>query len=140
MDLTILCGVQYSHTVQRTVLGAVQYMSDLDEQLSKLRLELRRGILVLAVLSQMDTARYGYSLVQQLAALGLEVEEGTLYPLLRRLEEQGLLESEWEVGESRPRKYYHISPEGQAVLKALSGEWFETVAVMERILRGEQHE
>ena len=115
-------------------------MTDTEEQLSKLRLELRRGIVVLAVLSQMDTARYGYSLIQQLAEQGLDIEEGTLYPLLRRLEQQGLLESEWEVSETRPRKYYRISPLGREVLTALSAEWFETVAVMRAILQGGNHE
>jgi len=115
-------------------------MTDTEEQLSKLRLELRRGIVVLAVLSQMDTARYGYSLIQQLAEQGLDIEEGTLYPLLRRLEQQGLLESEWEVSETRPRKYYRISPLGREVLTALSAEWFETVAVMRAILQGGNHD
>lgn len=110
-----------------------------DEQLGKLRLELRRGIVVLAVLSQMDTARYGYSLIQQLAEQGLEIEEGTLYPLLRRLEQQGLLESEWETSEPRPRKYYRISPLGREVLAALSAEWFATVEVMRAILQRGNH-
>lgn len=114
-------------------------MTDTDDQISKLRLELRRGIVVLAVLSQMDTARYGYSLIQELAKQGLDIEEGTLYPLLRRLEQQGLLESEWEVSETRPRKYYRISPFGREVLSALSTEWFETVEVMRRILQGDNH-
>jgi PadR family transcriptional regulator, regulatory protein PadR len=115
-------------------------MTDAGEHLNQLRLELRRGIVVLAVLSQMDTARYGYSLIQRLAEKGLDIEEGTLYPLLRRLEKQGLLESEWEVGEARPRKYYRISATGRDVLDTLRGEWFETVAVMNRILQeGEQH-
>jgi PadR family transcriptional regulator, regulatory protein PadR len=115
-------------------------MTDTDDQISKLRLELRRGIVVLAVLSQMDTARYGYSLIQQLAEQGLDIEEGTLYPLLRRLEQQGLLESEWETSETRPRKYYRISPLGNEVLTALRTEWFETVAVMQAILGGGNHE
>ena len=114
-------------------------MTDTGEQLTQLRLELRRGIVVLAVLSQMDTARYGYSLIQRLAEQGLDIEEGTLYPLLRRLEKQGLLESEWEVGEVRPRKYYRISPLGREVLTDLRAEWFETVKVMRRILQGDNH-
>ena len=114
-------------------------MTDANEQINKLRLELRRGIVVLAVLSQMDTARYGYSLIQRLAEMGLEVEEGTLYPLLRRLEKQGLLESEWEVTESRPRKYYKISENGQNVLETLRAEWLETVEVMRGILDGDNH-
>jgi PadR family transcriptional regulator PadR len=115
-------------------------MTEIDEQLNQLRLELRRGIVVLAVLSQMDTARYGYSLIQRLAEQGLDIEEGTLYPLLRRLEKQGLLESEWEVGEARPRKYYRISPLGREVLTTLSAEWFETVEMMSHILKGEKHD
>ena len=112
---------------------------DLDEQFDNLRLELRRGVVVLAVLSQMDTARYGYSLIQRLAERGLDVEEGTLYPLLRRLEKQGLLESEWEIGEARPRKYYRISPLGRKVLVALITEWNDTVEVMHLILYGEKN-
>jgi DNA-binding PadR family transcriptional regulator len=115
-------------------------MAEIDDQLDKLRLELRRGIVVLAVLSQMDTARYGYSLIQQLAGQGLDIEEGTLYPLLRRLEQQGLLESEWEVGEARPRKYYRISPAGRDVLTTLTAEWDQTVTVMQRILKGSSHD
>ncbi len=115
-------------------------MTEIDEQLNKLRLELRRGIVVLAVLSQTNTARYGYSLIQRLSEQGLDIEEGTLYPLLRRLEEQGLLESEWEVGESRPRKYYHISPAGREVLSILSAEWFAMADVMRGILRGDNHD
>lgn len=111
-------------------------MAESSEPINQLRLELRRGIVVLAVLSQMDTARYGYSLIQRLAERGLDVEEGTLYPLLRRLEKQGLLQSEWEVGEARPRKYYRISPMGREVLDALSAEWWETVEMMRRILEG----
>jgi DNA-binding PadR family transcriptional regulator len=115
-------------------------MPDSGEHVSKVRLELRRGVVVLAVLSQMDTARYGYSLIQQLAEQGLDIEEGTLYPLLRRLEQQGLLESEWEVSETRPRKYYRISLLGREVLAALSAEWFATVEVMRAILQEVKHE
>lgn len=115
-------------------------MSEIDEHINKLRLELRRGIVVLAVLSQMDVASYGYNLIQRLTELGLPIEEGTLYPLLRRLEKDGLLKSEWDVGEARPRKYYKISPLGQDVLNKLSAEWFETVDIMRRILSGGNHE
>lgn len=112
-------------------------MTEIAEHLTALRLELRRGIVVLAVLSQMASAQYGYSLIQRLAERGLDIEEGTLYPLLRRLEKQGLLESEWDTTDSRPRKYYRISPQGRDVLAALVTEWNETVAVMQAILRGE---
>lgn len=105
-----------------------------NEQIDKLRLELRRGILVLAVLAQLDTAQYGYSLIQHLAERGLDIEEGTLYPLLRRLEQQTLLESDWDTSEARPRKYYRISQAGRDVLSTLTAEWMEMVAVMHRIL------
>jgi DNA-binding PadR family transcriptional regulator len=115
-------------------------MTETSEHLHQLRLELRRGIVVLAVLSQMDTARYGYSLIQGLGEQGLDIEEGTLYPLLRRLEKQGLLESEWEVGESHPRKYYRISAMGREVVTALRAEWLTTVEIMQGILQGEHDE
>lgn len=115
-------------------------MTDVDDPITNLRLELRRGIVVLAVLSQLQSPQYGYSLVQRLAERGLEVEEGTLYPLLRRLEKQGLLASEWDVNEARPRKYYRISPQGRKVLDTLTSDWFETVDVMHKLLYGEKHE
>lgn len=115
-------------------------MSDTGDFIQNLRLELRRGMVVLAVLSQMDTARYGYNLIQRLAEQGLDIEEGTLYPLLRRLEKQGLLASEWEVGATRPRKYYRISPTGEAVLAALLEEWHHTLTVMRGILGDNNHE
>jgi PadR family transcriptional regulator, regulatory protein PadR len=112
-------------------------MADTQEHVEQLRLELRRGIVVLAVLSLLDSASYGYSLIQRLATLGLIIEEGTLYPLLRRLEKQGLLHSEWDTSESRPRKYYRISDDGKKVLTALQAEWQETVTVMEKIVKGD---
>lgn len=115
-------------------------MTDTDEHIEQLRLELRRGIVVLAVLNLLVSASYGYNLIQRLASLGLDVEEGTLYPLLRRLEKQGLLRSEWDTSESRPRKYYQISEAGQAVLVALRSEWQTTVTVMNRILDEGHHE
>ncbi|MBL8165749.1 MAG: helix-turn-helix transcriptional regulator [Anaerolineae bacterium] len=115
-------------------------MAEPNDQINQLRQELRRGIVVLAVLSQLDTARYGYGLIQRLAEMGLEIEEGTLYPLLRRLEQQGLLESVWDTSETRPRKYYQISTTGRDVLTTLRAEWLETVTVMRRLLEGDKHD
>ncbi len=115
-------------------------MTEATEVVSQLQQELRRGVVVLAVLSQMDIASYGYSLIQRLAERGLEIEEGTLYPLMRRLEKQGLLASEWDTSEARPRKYYRLSDLGREVLAQLSAEWFATAAVMRRLLDGETHE
>jgi DNA-binding PadR family transcriptional regulator len=91
-------------------------------------------VIVLAALSQLGTEQYGYSLLKQLADLGLEVDQGTLYPLLRRLEAQGLLESAWKIEESRPRRYYVISPEGRKILPKLKKEWAGIVATMSRML------
>ncbi|MBN1669115.1 MAG: helix-turn-helix transcriptional regulator [Anaerolineales bacterium] len=105
-----------------------------DPNLEKLVLELRRGLITLAVLSQLDEEEYGYSLMQRLEGRGLLVEQGTLYPLLRRLEDQGLLESDWRVEEARPRRYYRISSQGRALLPALKAEWQAMVAMMESML------
>jgi len=102
----------------------------------KLTQELRRGILVLAALSQLTEEKYGYALMNSLAEKGLDIEQGTLYPLLRRLESQGLLQSEWNVEGSRPRRYYVISPEGTQTLQDLAGEWREITEVLERLLAG----
>ena len=104
-----------------------------DPNLDKAVLELRRGVITLAVLSQLDEEQYGYSLIQLLSEKGLHVEQGTLYPLLRRLEDQGLLESTWNVEGSRPRRYYIISRKGKELLPALKSEWDGLVQAMERI-------
>jgi PadR family transcriptional regulator PadR len=104
------------------------------EAIDSLTSELRRGTLVLSVLSQLHTKQYGYSLRQSLAEKGLDIDQGTLYPLLRRLEEQGLLDSEWSVTESRPRRYYVINDNGKDILAALENEWLFLVRVMETLL------
>lgn len=104
------------------------------ESLENVVLELRRGVIVLAALSQLGSPEYGYSLLKKLADLGLEVDQGTLYPLLRRLEAQGLLESVWKLEEARPRRYYVISAEGKKLLPKLKKEWNGIVAVMDKML------
>lgn len=96
--------------------------------------ELRRGVIVLAVLSQLHEEQYGYSLMKLLSDQGLEVDQGTLYPLLRRLESQGLLSSDWNTEGSRPRRYYVVSPSGQEVLPRLKEEWNNIVSMMEKML------
>ncbi|MBM4426560.1 MAG: PadR family transcriptional regulator [Chloroflexi bacterium] len=104
------------------------------ESFENVVLELRRGVIVLAALSQLETEEYGYSLLKKLAELGLEVDQGTLYPLLRRLETQGVLESVWKLEESRPRRYYVISAEGKKLLPKLKKEWAGIVSVMDKML------
>ena len=103
--------------------------------------ELRRGLVVLMVLSQCEELQYGYSLKQRLGEAGLEVSEGTLYPLLRRLEAQGLLESRWEVvDDQRPRRYYLLSVVGKATLGQLVDEWKSLVATLARLGIGKEAE
>ncbi len=109
---------------------------ELHELHAKLTQELRRGILVLATLSQLKEAKYGYALINNLAERGLDIEQGTLYPLLRRLESQGLLQSEWNVEGSRPRRYYKINPAGLSLLELLKTEWRDLTTVMEVLLDG----
>jgi PadR family transcriptional regulator PadR len=105
---------------------------------ANLDVELRRGALVLAVLSQLRTAQYGYSLRQALARLGMPVEEGTLYPLLRRLEEQELLASNWKIEDGPPRRYYKLSTKGARLYADLTANWRSLVATMDRLLDGRE--
>lgn len=104
------------------------------ELFESMRLELRRGSLVLAVLARLREERYGYTLRQALAGDGLEMEESTLYPLLRRLESQGLLSSEWREEEKRKKRFYRLSPLGERVLAALAEEWRGINASLDKIL------
>jgi PadR family transcriptional regulator, regulatory protein PadR len=98
-----------------------------------LRLELRRGCLTLAVLSQLRTERYGYTLRKALEDAGLDIDEGTLYPLLRRLESQGLLHSEWREENKRRKRFYRLSPPGETILIQLTDELHRINASLDRI-------
>ena len=99
-----------------------------------LRLELRRGCLILAVMAELRTERYGYTLRKALAGQGLEIDEGTLYPLLRRLESQSLLVSEWREEEKRNKRFYSLSADGKVVLEQLKAEWKSLNTSLEGIL------
>jgi PadR family transcriptional regulator, regulatory protein PadR len=98
-------------------------------------MELRRGALVLGVLTQLRREEYGYSLKKLLAARGLDIEEGTLYPLLRRLEGQGLLQSTWRLEDGRPRRYYRIAPDGERFRDELTTEWKQLARVIDGLIR-----
>jgi|SRR5690554_499986 len=97
----------------------------MDQILNNLIAELKRGTLILFVLSALTEHQYGYSLLSQLESQNISIEAGTLYPLLRRLEEQGLLESTWDTTDSRPRKYYKINQDGKHILDKLKKEWLD---------------
>jgi PadR family transcriptional regulator, regulatory protein PadR len=88
----------------------------------------------MAVLAQLRTEHYGYTLKTELADRGMDIDEGTLYPLLRRLESQGLLVSEWREEDRRNKRFYRLSPEGRRVLKELLGEWQQINAAVSHIV------
>lgn len=111
-----------------------------DTEHAKFEQDLRKGALVLAVLSQVRTAQYGYSLRQALVERGMPIEEGTLYPLLRRLEAQGLLESQWQAESGPPRRYYTLSERGTTLFRDLSASWGSLASVMDRLLEGTSNE
>ena len=105
------------------------------ELFENLKLELRRGCLTLAVLTQLRSERYGYTLRKALADDGLEIDEGTLYPLLRRLESQGLLVSEWREEEKRKKRFYRLSRAGEEILNQLLAEWQRINSSLNKILQ-----
>lgn len=105
--------------------------SDLFENL---RLELRRGCLILAVLAALRTEQYGYTLRKMLVDHGMAIDEGTLYPLLRRLESQGLLTSQWREEDKRNKRFYRLSSDGKSILKQLLEEWRGIDASLKEIL------
>jgi PadR family transcriptional regulator PadR len=122
---------------------AIQYnggeVKNMDETLLlNMSAELRRGTQILAVLSQLDKMQYGYSLLQTLEEKKVQIEAGTLYPLLRRLESQGLLKSEWDTTESRPRKYYLLSEDGKEAYGLLQKEWKAIIKEMSYLIMEEK--
>ena len=106
----------------------------LQTQTQKLVQELRRGVVVLAVLSQLHQEQYGYSLMTSLEEQGMQIDQGTLYPLLRRLEKQKLLESSWQMETARPRRYYILSDFGKNVLLEMTREWSRIKTTVDRLL------
>ena len=111
----------------------------IQESADKLNSEIRRGALVLAVLSQLRTEHYGYSLRKSLADFGLDVEEGTLYPLIRRLEKQSLLVSEWREEDKRKKRFYQLSKEGEQVYTTMLGNWQALNQSIDKILGNDAH-
>lgn len=111
-----------------------------DEIINSFQLELRRGTIVLCVLAKLKKPAYGYSLITELSKSGISMEANTLYPLLRRLEGQGLLVSSWSTDSTKPRKYYVTTEFGKELLPALQEHWLNAVNSMEKILEVDQNE
>jgi PadR family transcriptional regulator PadR len=109
------------------------------EVFENLRLELRRGCLILAVLAALRSEQYGYTLRKILEEHGMPIDESTLYPLLRRLETQGLLKSQWREEEKRNKRFYRLSPEGKAMLKQLLAEWQGIDSSLNEIFKETEH-
>ena len=110
-----------------------------NDQFENLRLELRRGCVSLAVLAELRSEQYGYTLRKALAEKGMAVDEGTLYPLLRRLESQGLLASDWREEDKRPKRFYHLSAEGRRILGLLIAEWGTLTSSLNDIMKESNH-
>lgn len=110
-----------------------------DEIISSIMLELRRGTLIILVLSQLKKPMYGYDLVKKMQSSGIPIEANTLYPLMRRLESQGLLQSSWNTEESKPRKYYEISQDGLIVLEKATEHWDEFSKTVSKLIKGDNN-
>jgi PadR family transcriptional regulator PadR len=125
-------------TVRHTVYVAQWVLHSMTTEpnlFENLRMELRRGSLIMAVLAQLRTEQYGYTLRKALAEHGMAIDEGTLYPLLRRLESQGLLVSEWREEDKRNKRFYVLSADGKTMLKQLLAEWKSIDASLNGIVR-----
>jgi len=123
------------YVIQYNILGGVDVDTKQEDELFESFVqELRRGTIVLSVLSQLEKPQYGYSLVTLLDKLGLAIEPGTLYPLLRRLEKQGVLESSWDTEGTKPRKYYEMSEFGLRIYKRLCTHWRDLVKIMKNFI------
>ena len=133
MFLTVVCTTQYT-----VLMGKKEEREQTEEIRSGIASELRRGLIVVLVLSRLEREQYGYTLMKDLDAAGLPVDQNTLYPLLRRLETQGLLASAWKVEEQRPRRYYTRTTLGTSVLRSLGRDLAGARKLLEEIEREAQ--
>jgi len=108
---------------------------DKEKLLKNLYAELKKGSIVLVVLAKLHDKHYGYSLVQTLNDDHFSIDQNTLYPLLRRLDEQGLLESSWEVAEPRPRKYYQVSSLGKEIYQELKMTYLKNTNIINNLIK-----
>jgi PadR family transcriptional regulator, regulatory protein PadR len=112
---------------------------DMDPEIGSFETEMNRGFLQILVLTLLETEAYGYAMVRSIRDQGYEVEENTLYPLLRRLEKNGWIRSQWDIREERPRKFYAITPEGRALRSELLAIWKKQERVLSHFTRETKH-
>ena len=124
----------YTHCVIHSVYST-EHMPNRQELFENLRIELRSGCVIVAALAQLRTEHYGYTLRKALSEVGMDIEENTLYPLLRRLEGQGLLTSQWREEDKRRKRFYRLSPLGESILGELLEEWQGINRALNRLLR-----
>jgi DNA-binding PadR family transcriptional regulator len=108
-------------------------------EISNFETEMNRGFLSILVLALLEKDIYGYAMVRTIGDLGYEVEENTLYPLLRRLEKNGWIKSKWNVGEDRPRKFYSLTDAGRALRAELLGIWKKQDEILKHIMEEKSH-
>ena len=123
-----------THCVIHSVY-CTEHMPNRQELFENLRIELRSGCVIVAALAQLRTEHYGYTLRKALSEVGMDIEENTLYPLLRRLEGQGLLLSEWREEDKRRKRFYRLSPLGESILADLLEEWQGINRALNRLMR-----
>lgn len=111
----------------------------MDPEISNFETEMNRGFLQILVLALLEKDMYGYAMVRTIRDLGYEVEENTLYPLLRRLEKNGWVKSRWDVGEDRPRKFYGITDAGRGLRTELLGIWRKQVQILKQLTEENSH-
>lgn len=109
-------------------------MEELENNFENVSIELKRGLTNLVVLSQCKRPTYGYELVKSLDEKGFPLDANTVYPLLRRLEKQGLLRSDWDVTTAKPRKYYLISEMGEVFFERLKAQWYEMIEIVKNVI------
>lgn len=111
----------------------------MDPEISNFETEMNRGFLQILVLALLEKDMYGYAMVRTIRDLGYEVEENTLYPLLRRLEKNGWVKSKWDIGEERPRKFYGITDAGRSLRAELLGIWRKQVEILKQLTEENTH-
>lgn len=111
----------------------------MDSELGSIETEMKRGFLQLLVLVVLEKEAYGYAMVRSFRDLGYEIEENTLYPLLRRLEKRGLVQGKWDVSEERPRKFYAVTPAGRDMRGQLLDIWDKQDKIIKKTMKESKH-